>query len=241
MMVPYMDQACLVRPYLDSLTTQELARIADNCGIDIPPSLERIFIIEELLDYARMEEDEEEEETLAESPDYLETALIPRHYNITFIDVMIRDPLWVFVFWEVKEHDRDIFEKDPDFSGYYLRVIPVGEGPPVPRDQPFMVRVDPDDTARYLGFSDYPARPGREFRVEIFAGFTGFTEKNEILAVSRVFCLPELPGKAVHDQDTADSPFPSLAALSGLNDFPILRDTDRRPHRRYSCDEFYGR
>jgi hypothetical protein len=235
MMVPYMDQACLVRPYLDSLTTQELARIADNCGIDIPPSLERIFIIEELLDYARLEdEDAEEEGTLEESPDYLETAPIPRRYNITFIDVMIRDPLWVFVFWEVKEHDRDIFEKDSGFSGYYLRVIPAGDGPPVPKDLSFMVRVDPDDTARYLGFSEYPAQPGRGFRVELFAAFEG---RNEVLAVSRVFRFPGLPGKAVQDRDSAGSLPLSLASLSGLNDFPILRDTDRRPQRRYSCGE----
>ncbi|MDR1444594.1 MAG: DUF4912 domain-containing protein [Treponema sp.] len=228
-----MNQARLVRPYLDSLTTQDLARIADNCGIDIPPNLERIFIIEELLDYARMEEDEEEE-TLAESPDYLETAPIPRHYNITFIDVMIRDPLWVFVFWEVKEYDRDIFENDPDFSGYYLRVIPAGEGPRLPKDQFFMVQVGPDDTARYLGFSEYPALPERGFRVELFASFGG---RNEILAVSRVFRLPVLPGKVVHSPDAADSSLPSLVSLSGLNDFYILRDTDRRPQRRYSCNE----
>ncbi|MDR3248021.1 MAG: DUF4912 domain-containing protein, partial [Treponema sp.] len=56
-----MSDLCLARPYLDSLTTEELARIADNCGIDIPPNLERIFIIEELLDYARAEDEEEQE------------------------------------------------------------------------------------------------------------------------------------------------------------------------------------
>jgi hypothetical protein len=228
-----MDQACLVRPYLDSLTTQELARIADNCGIDIPPDLERIFIIEELLDYARMEEGEEDddEEGLAESPDYQETAPIPRHYNITFIDVMIRDPLWVLVFWEVKEHDREIFEAEVDFSGYYLRVIPVGEGGSAQRDRSFTVQVDPDDTARYLGFSEYPVQAGG-FRIELRVAHGG---GDEVLAVSGVFSLPRLPAKAA--QEGAESPEPSLLSLSGMNDFPILRDTDRPPHHRFTSGE----
>ncbi|MDR0731980.1 MAG: DUF4912 domain-containing protein [Treponema sp.] len=226
-----MDRSRLVRPYLDSLTTQELARIADSCGIDIPPHLERIFIIEELLDYAREEEDEDEDGGFVESSDYLETASIPRRYNITFIDVMIRDPLWVFVFWEIKEHDGEILEKDPDFSAYCLRVKPERENGPVRRDFPSTIQIDPGETARYLGFSEYPVRSGG-FRVELCAGLGGRTE---VLAVSRIFHLPRLSGKAVHDWEDAGSP--PLLSLSGLNDFPILRDMDRPPYRRFSCDE----
>ncbi|MDR2375441.1 MAG: DUF4912 domain-containing protein [Treponema sp.] len=227
------DKSRLVRPYLDSLTTRELVRIADSCGIDIPSYLERIFIIEELLDYARAEEDGDEDggESLVESPDYLETAPIPRRYNITFIDVMIRDPLWVFVFWEVKEHDGEIIEMDPDFSGYYLRVKPERENGPVRKDFPSMIQIDPGETARYLGFSEYPARSGG-FRVELCAVLGGRTD---VLAVSRVFRLPGLPGKAVHDWEGANPP--PLLSLSGLNDFPILRDMDRLPYRRFSCGE----
>jgi hypothetical protein len=214
-----MDRSCLARPYLDSLTTRELVRIADKCGIDIPPSLERVFIIGELLDYAgEEEEDGEQGETLLESPDYPETAPVPRRYNITFIDVMVRDPLWVFAFWEVKEHDRNIFEADPGFSGYRLRVAGNGPAPS------FTIQVDPDDTARYLGFSEYPAQPEAGFRVELRAGVG---ETSEVLAVSRAFRLPRLPGR----NDFEASP---LSLLSGLNDFPILRDTDRPPYRRFS-------
>jgi hypothetical protein len=221
-----MDQACLARPYLDSLTTRELARIADTCGIDIPPGLDRNFIIGELLDYARAEEENGEE--LAESPDYQETAPIPRRYHITFIDVMIRDPLWVFVFWEVKEHDREIFEAEEGFSGYYLRVIPAGG--PVPKDWSFTVRVEPGDTARYLGFSDCPPRAGG-FRVELRVVYGG---GDELLALSGIFKLPRLADKAV--QEGAESP--SLRSLSGMNDFPILRDTERPPCRRFSPGGF---
>jgi hypothetical protein len=228
-----MDHLSLARPYLDSLTTQELARIADACGIDIPAGLDRIFIIEELLDYERTEEAEQEtEESFSESPDSLETAPIPRQYNITFIDILVRDPLWAFVFWEIKGHDKENFEKNPDFSGYFLRLSPAGKGNSR-GDISFTVQVDAGDTARYLGFSEYPPEGFRDgaFRVELCAGFGGSWEA---LAVSRNFRLPALQKKTIVDQE----PPPSLPALSGLNEFPILRNADRISHLRFSGDAF---
>jgi hypothetical protein len=228
MMIFRMDHLLLARPYLDSLTTQELARLADNCGIDIPADLDRIFIIEELLDYKRTEEAEQEaEESLTESPDYSETAAIPRQYNITFIDVMVRDPLWAFVFWEIKEHDREAFERDPDFSGYFLRVSPAGER--APRDIFFSVQVDNGDTARYLGFSEYPpdGLRGEDFQVELCAGFGG---RWEVLAFSRTFRLPKLQEKTILSREETET----LPALSGLYDFPILRSADRESHLRFT-------
>ena len=38
------------KAFLKSLTTRELQKLADSAGIDIPPDLDRIFIIRELLD-----------------------------------------------------------------------------------------------------------------------------------------------------------------------------------------------
>ncbi|MDR0643193.1 MAG: DUF4912 domain-containing protein [Treponema sp.] len=229
-----MDCLPLARPYLDSLTTRELARMADMCGIDIPAGLDRVFIIEELLDYERSEEEEEQEteESLSESPDYLETAPIPRQYNITFIDVLVRDPLWAFVFWEIKEHDRESFEKNPEFSGFFLRVSPAGEGNSR-GDFFFTVQVDSGDTARYLGFSEYPPEGLRKeaFRVELCAGFGG---RWEALAVSRSFRLPGLQKKTILNQE----PPPSLPVLSGLNEFPILRNAERMSHPRFSSGAY---
>ena len=44
-----MDVTRFTRVFLDSLSTDELVKLADSHGIDIPPDLERIFVIEELL------------------------------------------------------------------------------------------------------------------------------------------------------------------------------------------------
>jgi hypothetical protein len=217
----------LARPYLDTLTTQELALLADDCGIDIPADLDRIFIIEELLDYKRAEEEDLGEEE-PESRRCPETAPIPRQYNINFIDVIVRDPLWVFVFWEIKEHDRDAFEKDPAFSGYFLRVSPAGGGK-IRADRSFSVQVETGDSARYLGFSEYSPEPGGAFQIELCAGFDG---RWEAVALSRVFRLPRLQETEFPGQEGALPP--SLPVLSGLNEFPILRRTDRPGNFRFS-------
>jgi hypothetical protein len=232
MMKPTMDEIRLVRPFLDSLTTQELIRLADNYGIDIPPNLERIFVIEELLDYARGENSEREGETqaLVETTD-LETAPIPRQYNITFIDVMIRDPLWAFVFWEIKAHDKDMYEKDPLFSGYVLRVNPMNKNKVALKEKSFTVPVESNDTARYLGFRQ---EQDGCFQVELCVTWG---EKGEVLAASRTFCLPKLPDKAVFAEEYPESQVPSLPILSGVNDFRILRDADSQTRPRFSDGE----
>ncbi|MDR1147291.1 MAG: hypothetical protein LBK66_01525, partial [Spirochaetaceae bacterium] len=48
--IPGMDGCRMIRRYLESLTTRELAALADKAGIDIPPELDRIFIIEAILE-----------------------------------------------------------------------------------------------------------------------------------------------------------------------------------------------
>ena len=119
--------------YLERLSTQELKDLAVHFGIDIPQDLERPFVIEELLDNApcliffqagslkvnHSETDFIDDENIPPVPDPVE---LPKHYNITQINAIVRDPLWVFVFWEIREADRKIYEKSPGFRGYFLRV-----------------------------------------------------------------------------------------------------------------------
>jgi hypothetical protein len=238
-----MEDPRLTRPYLESLCTDELVKLADSFGIDIPSGLERIFIIEELLDLAFGDELVPEDD-LANRPDFIEAAVLPKQYNISYIEVMIRDPLWAFVFWEVKGHDRERHEKAPDFAGYCLRVIPLtisagaasgghrrassGKAAALDRDNSFTVPVGVNDTAWYLGF---PPAEGR-YIVELCA----LREETETaLTVSRPFKMPRLlepPARCLPDenlpediQEVYQNP---LACLSGARDFAVIRSADRR-------------
>jgi hypothetical protein len=219
-----MEDPRLTRPYLESLSTGELVKLADTFGVDIPAELERIFIIEELLEIAAGDEFAPED-TTEDRPDFTEAATLPKQYNISFIEVMIRDPLWAFVFWEVKGNYRELYEKALDFVGYCLRVIPLEADGGADRDNSFTVPVGVEDTAWYVGF---PPAEGR-YQVALCARRE---EAETTITVSRPFKMPRLiepphriSGSPKDIQDVYRSP---LACLSGARDFAVTRSADRR-------------
>jgi hypothetical protein len=220
------------RSYLESLTTRELIRMADREGIDIPPGLERVFIIQELLENDVREKVPEPEERSKLSP-----VPLPKQYNITYLEVLLRDPLWVFAFWEIKNHDREIFENSGDFEGYCLRVssteyVYSSDDKTAAERMPsmetvFTVSVGVEDTAWYLGFPPQ----GGEFSVELCArlrnpresGRNGSYFSLKPLAVSRPFSMPRLFNPP-ENEETLKNP---LIRLSGADYFSVLRNTDR--------------
>jgi hypothetical protein len=229
-----MNDRSLTRISLESLTTGELVKLADCYGLDIPPGLDRLFIIEELLEIAPNGESPEEQGPVEGSwvmdTGFLEPVPLPKQYNITFIEVMVRDPLWAFVFWEIKTSDKETFEKAPDFGGYYLKVSPWELRGNSPRAEGvFTVPVETGDTARYLGFSrEGNTEDGKDNRhkVELCAkrGAGEF-----VLAVSDPFRLPSLPMlPAGPEQEENCKRYKNpLVRLSGCGDFHILRNPDR--------------
>lgn len=217
------------RPYLESLTTHELVRLADGFGIEIPPDLERIFIIAEIIDITSDYALHEQGAGYGEAIPLIETDIpepvsLPKQYNITFIDVLLRDPLWVFTFWEIKSADKEYYEKSGDFKGYQLKVSPLYAPGLSRQEDSFIVPVGTTDIAWYLGF---PPEGGR-FKVELCVLRAG---EELTLAVSHPFTVPTWftplkpgnTGDAVSD-DRYSQP---LVRLSGIEDFHILRNEDR--------------
>jgi hypothetical protein len=295
-----MDELHLTRAGLESMSTAELVRVADSFGIDIPPGLDRVFVIEELLDLASLYESYTEEagsfenpnagppfagqgigggesggiraETVSGTPpqgggvfsslilfpteypdpegplrgtlaadtrecvfgaeDFPGSVPFPRQYNITFIDVMIRDPLWAFAFWEIKEHDRETFEGMTGFDAYCLRINPLGEGGTADPLAGFTVPISPADTAWYIGFPS--ENTGGRFQVELCARLG---ERIDILASSRVFTMPRLQERA----GLSGQRFSKLALLSGAEEFPILRNPERKARLRYGQEHQPGK
>jgi hypothetical protein len=228
-----MDDNHISRSYLERLTTGELAALAESQGIDIPPGLERGFIIEEILEAFSgdffdtfVNGVSAEQTTALEEKRFLEPVPLPKQYNLTYIDIIIRDPLWVYAFWEIRNTDRETFERNAEFQGYYLKVSPLGK---CGDGDPFIVAVGTSDFAWYLGFSPGTITGGGDkadtgncrFRVELYAHLE---ETRELLAASRSFRMPSL-------LDTAETfgEQNQLCRLSGIEELPILRSGDRTP------------
>ena len=214
------SDSSLTRSRLENLSNSELVELADSLGLDIPFGLERIFIIEELLDHA-LDGQKEPKDDLENRPGNMETAALPKRYNISFIDVMIRDPLWAFVFWEIKGQDREIHENADDFNGYLLRVIPFNgqPGDHAPGES-FTFPVAVNDFGRYLGFpkavTENPASQGYIIKL---CAIRGASEVS--IAVSRTFSLPQT--KPVSELQKN-----SCICLSGMREFSIIKSADRK-------------
>jgi hypothetical protein len=212
------DDVPLNRPFLESITTAELLKLADSRGIDLPPGLDRTIVIEELLDTGDKQNPEADDVQTAPDSGCAKpegksaqpvTAPLPQYYNITYLEVLIRDPLWAFAFWEINAHDKEALEGTPDFEGYCLRVLRFDTH----GGNFFTVQVGADDSAWYLGF---PPEGGR-FKVELCVIRK---EVPVVLAVSKPFRVPNLPEPM---EDTGNP----LLRLSGIGDFNILRNTVR--------------
>jgi len=215
------NHAPVSRPWLESLSTDELIKLADTYGIDIPVGLERIFIIEEILEISSLDEPKTTND-IEVNPSYSETALLPKQYNITYIEVLIRDPLWVFVFWEVKGNDKELYESAGDFNGYCLRIIPMDDA-----ENSYTVSIGAEDNARYLGFAD--SASAEEKQKQDLSSYTikliALRGDSEItIASSPVFCMPKL---YENESITAMSQNP-LVRLSGAQDLQITKNTDRQ-------------
>lgn len=203
-------------PYLESLSTSQLAGLAAEKGIDVPAGLDRVFIIGELLEFEPAGRTEsrpwDDEPSGADFGDFLEPVALPARYGISYVDVLVRDPLWVFVLWETKGESRD--------GEYGLRVVPLRDGDlHADLQSSFTVSVGAEDRSLYVGIN---RDDGRLFRIDLCSVKDGSCT---LLAESAPFRLPPVPWGEPGDGNR-------LAVLSGAGSFPIELGADRVPRRK---------
>jgi len=135
--------------------------------------------------------------------------------------VIIRDPLWVFVYWEIKGHDREIHERADNFKGYCLRVIPLNEKNTELIEASFTVPVSADDSARYLGFAEHSSQSHGRYIIRL-AVMRGNSELP--IVESLPFCLPRL----IENEEINTMKENPLLRFSGVRDLSIIKNSDRQ-------------
>lgn len=116
-----MESLSLSRKYLESLSSVDLVSLADEYGIDIPENLTRRFIIGELLEAAE-EANEKNFADLQENDSAAIAKELPLSYNETQISVVMRNPVWCYVYWDIKETDLRAIQSVPSFITMLLRI-----------------------------------------------------------------------------------------------------------------------
>ncbi len=173
------------RAYLESLSTADLVDLADENGIDIPEGLNRRFIIGELLDLGDDRSSVSRDSgTLVEAELPATHDALPETYNETGISVLLRDPGWVFVYWDFHANLFSAITQNHKFETFFLRVNSLSASLPATVIDYFDVEVGSMDRKWYVHF------PGKAHacRVELYT--KSVQEKEQLLARSAEIVIP---------------------------------------------------
>lgn len=147
-----MENVKINRSYLETLSFSDLQKIADEYSIDIPDNFSRGFVIGEILEVAEdverqiLEPDMDiSDDTEVPDDDYE----VPRPYNSTEVGIILHNPAWAYIYWNISETDRDSLEK-AFVSEMRIRVNSFSEKNQVKPDEFFDIQISKQDNGQYF-------------------------------------------------------------------------------------------
>lgn len=218
----------ITRTYLETLSNRDLEDLVASMDLDLPPSLNRIFVIEEILEAClEDEEDEVEDNELVIDDEIKPVESLPSHYFATYLHVLLRDPYWAFAFWEIRSTELAEMEKLSGFEGFCLRVWSLKDRNNNMTETSFSVSLASEDSAWYV------CLPGTSswYRIDLCLINSG---KEVVLASSGAFRVPRSP-------DTVKKELPEglpleVSRLCGFDELSVLRSRDRDSRSSFGCE-----
>lgn len=206
-----MDTTYITRSYLETLSSADLLELSDEYGLDIPENLNRRFIIGEILEAVNDEHSSSSLEDLTESTVVAETTELPKTYNETQITIMMRNPVWCFVYWDFRDADFIATTKAAGFLGFVLRVSFFEDGKDIKPVDGFEIPVSNQDREQYVLL---PAT-AKYVRIDLVAEFKNI--EPECMAISRVITMQKgYPDISSASLGREVSPIMKLSGLSEL-------------------------
>ncbi len=236
----------LSKKYLESISTDELLKVAEIYGLFIPNNLDRHFIIQELLELGETDEEESKEKTAitlsrlieeSESEDEIDdlddimdikkSKKMKISYSSTEVHLLLRDPMWLFAFWDFSKNEFKKIREDLNFETFFLRVFLFKENNKEDPYDYYDIEIDSADRSRYfyLSFDDILTR---------VAIYVRYADQN-ISLISQSNCI-YLKRSNIEDKlckiNNADT---SIEELSGIS---ILKKSHFKNYRQaFSYDE----
>ncbi len=232
----------MTREKLQSLSRETLNAIAKKEGIFNHQPVSRDELIELILE--AMEEDKTERHRINNSAMRLENKKydilkdeeievlqqeeyeLPESYNVTRIVLLLRDPEWAFVYWDINPAKVEELKSRPNFQGFFLRVYEYHGDIPTKANLVdfFDIEVEEEDDSWYINLP----QAGSDFRVELYASVL---HKEISLALSNPVHSP-LGYIARNKEDFYRNPSTMMLMLSGLWDYGSEDDEPREIPQR---------
>ncbi len=197
--------------YLETLAFKDLVKLADEYGVDVPQDLDRRFLIAELLELAQEESNASDVQMIITDDDGEENEEInlPANYNETQISVLLRNPAWLFVFWNISEFDLNKVKHQKE--NLYLKINTYKKSENSIVTDSFEVQVLDESQEQYVLLPK-----GIDFvKVELLACKPNF---QETMAVSSEIKVPKISSWINELNFAKDNIFSNKIKLSGIED-----------------------
>ncbi len=209
-----MKKVVLSRAYLETLSFAELVKIADEEGIDVPADFNRNFLIEEIIEvYEESQKIEKEDMILSDDDDEQEQSeniLTARAYNQTEVAVVLQNPAWAFVYWNISEADKLSLDK-AFISQMRLRVNSFSEKDQIKPDEFFEIHISKQDEGQYVLLP----QNCRFFRIDLLFNLDNIVD---ILASSNVIEKPKMLERFAQLKPEELGNISKIMKLSGMNE-----------------------
>ena len=136
--------------------------------------------------------------------------LFPRACNLTEVQIMLRDPAWAYIYWNISESDRIALDK-AFISKMMIRVNSFSEAYQVKPDEFFDINISKEDNGQYVLL---PAGK-KYFRVDLLFNLDGIID---ILSSSKVFEMPRGFAYLADLRPGRNEGFSKIMELSGINE-----------------------
>ena len=198
------------RAYLETLIFSDLVNLADKYGVDVPDDLDRRFLIAELLELVEESGSNSNTEEMKISHDGSSenTVAFIGNYNETQISCILRNPAWLFVFWNISENDSTKIKKSVG-SSLKLRICSLSDSKSMSVIDDFEVQTVTDSQEQYVLIP----KDEKFLKVDLICECAG---TKEILAFSPVITIPHGSSLVNDLQPGRDVHFSPVVELSGM-------------------------
>lgn len=135
---------------------------------------------------------------------------LPEYYNDTRIVILLRDPLWVYAYWDLSKTQVQNLREEPFFEGFFLRVN-LFHGEQLENSKVldfFDIPVEENDNSWYINLN----RTGIDYCVELRCRVM---HSDQLLAISNTVHSP-LGYFARNQEEFCNEPDTMMLMLSGL-------------------------
>jgi len=205
-----MNEEPINRASLEKLSFSDLVQLADEYGVDVPEDLDRRFLIAELLELAEESNNKEDEMIISSEENNQQPFVLNGNFNETQVSCVLRNPAWLFVFWNLNDSDYAKINDAPG-KNLKLRICSYENAEASKPDEAFEVQTPSQSQEQYVLLPK-----GKKFiKVELISLAAG---AGDVIAISPMVAIPQ-GASIVNDlQPGREEVFSPVAELSGIKE-----------------------